>query len=107
MCSVAINARCTEEKEHFTIVYYVDVGWLDMLKDDFLVLRIQRYPDYKNADQRQIFCIILILIVGLMNFDPMIAFHGGPLLNTRFGNDGGDDIESWIYPWTSGKDFVA
>ena len=46
-----------------------------------------------HADQRISFCIVLILIAGLFSFHPLIQFHGGPDLNTRFGNegDGGDD----------------
>ena len=61
------------------------------LKDfSFLVLWIKRYPDYK---MRISFCIILILIPFLFNFDPIIAFHGGPHLNPWFGNDEDDDIE--------------
>ena len=44
--------------------------------------------------------IFPILIAVLLNFDPIIGFHGGPDLNIRFGKEADDDIDDNLF----GKD---
>ena len=41
--------------------------------------------------------IFPILIAVLLNFDPIIRFHGGPDLNIRFGMEADDDIDDNMF----------